>query len=287
MTFKDFFMRQPWWGKLIGALFGYLTAGSVGAVFGILAGNFFDKGLAQHFLRPYWTLHAEKNKQVQQLFFKATFIAMGYIAKSSGRVSETDIEMARAIMAEMRLKGEQSALAKQYYREGKSKSTPLSALLIELKKACYYKPILLNLFVDIQYRAAFTHGFTPEKMNAFNQILSDLNFAELNKQYRFYEDFGQQTTHKASQQSTEGPSYHRPSRPYQASDRLAQAYTLLNLTPNATHQEVKKAYRRLMSKHHPDKLIAQGLPASMIKMANEKTQAISKAYEEICATKGW
>ncbi len=55
----------------------------------------------------------------------------------------------------------------------------------------------------------------------------------------------------------------------------------------ASKQEVKKAYRRLLSRNHPDKLIAQGLPEAMIKVANEKTQKIMKAYELICRSKGW
>ena len=50
---------------------------------------------------------------------------------------------------------------------------------------------------------------------------------------------------------------------------------------------VKRAYRRLMSQHHPDKLVAKGLPEEMIKMATEKTQEIKSAYELIKKSKGW
>ncbi len=50
---------------------------------------------------------------------------------------------------------------------------------------------------------------------------------------------------------------------------------------------MKRAYRRLISRNHPDKLIAQGLPEEMIKIANDKTQKITKAYEQICTSKGW
>ena len=68
---------------------------------------------------------------------------------------------------------------------------------------------------------------------------------------------------------------------------LDHAYAILEVSPTSSKQDVKRAYRRLMSKNHPDKLIAKGLPESMIKIANEKTQAISKAYEQICESKGW
>ena len=72
-----------------------------------------------------------------------------------------------------------------------------------------------------------------------------------------------------------------------SSSLLSQAYVLLDISPTSTKQEVKRAYRRLISRNHPDKLIAQGLPEAMIKVANNKTQQITKAYQQICTSKGW
>jgi DnaJ like chaperone protein len=48
----------------------------------------------------------------------------------------------------------------------------------------------------------------------------------------------------------------------------------------------KKAYRRLMSENHPDKLIAKGVPDEMIKIATERSQEISNAYEVIRNARG-
>src|SRR5690606_10353061 len=63
--------------------------------------------------------------------------------------------------------------------------------------------------------------------------------------------------------------------------QLQNAYRVLGLAPTADDAEVKKAYRRLMSRHHPDKLMAKGLSPEMIKMATQKTQQIKSAYEQI------
>lgn len=49
---------------------------------------------------------------------------------------------------------------------------------------------------------------------------------------------------------------------------------------------VKRAYRRLMNEHHPDKLVAKGLPPEMMEMAKEKAQQIQAAYDLICKVKG-
>ena len=59
------------------------------------------------------------------------------------------------------------------------------------------------------------------------------------------------------------------------------AYAVLGVTASATDVEVKRAYRRLMSQHHPDKLVSQGLPKEMLELAKRKTQDIQAAYELI------
>ncbi len=62
---------------------------------------------------------------------------------------------------------------------------------------------------------------------------------------------------------------------------INEAYDLLGVKASDSDTEIKKAYRRLMSQHHPDKLVSKGLPEEMIKLATEKTQQIKKAYEQI------
>jgi len=68
---------------------------------------------------------------------------------------------------------------------------------------------------------------------------------------------------------------------------LEEAYEVLGVSSHASHDEIKKAYRKLMNQHHPDKLAARGLPSSMIKRAQEKTQQILAAYDMIRETRGF
>lgn len=296
MTFRDFFIITTWWGKIIGAFFGYLIAGPTGALFGLLVGNFFDRGLAHYFSNPHWFYYSEKRKVVQQIFFEATFSIMGHLAKADGRVTEKEIHIARQLMDEMRLSREQKILAKRLFNEGKQSLFNLNEILEKLKKSCKDNRDLLKLFLDIQYRAALTDGLNTKKIQLLDVIFSKLDFAPLHKQYRFYEDFGTgysyeqpNNNHQQSQQKSSSESYSSYSKyNYQSTKtNLDYAYALLEIVPNANKQEVKRAYRRLLSRNHPDKLIAQGLPQEMIKMANEKTQKIVKAYELICESKGW
>ncbi|CAM2856059.1 co-chaperone DjlA [Legionella worsleiensis] len=306
MSFRDFFTLSTWWGKLLGAFFGFLTAGPLGALFGILVGNFFDKGLAAHFANPHWYYISEKKKAVQKAFFETTFSVMGHIAKADGRVTEQEINMAKLLMKEMRLSSEQVTLAKRLFNEGKNKQFKLDSALFELKRICRDNRELLKLFVDIQYRAAQVDGLTTAKIKVLDVVFACLGFAPLHRQYRFYDDFNytsyaqqqaqaeyyRNQQQQKQQENTQSHQYSSSNKQYYSKQQspqnnLAHAYALLEVHPGSSKQEVKRAYRQLLSRNHPDKLIAQGLPEEMIKLANDKTHKIMKAYELICQNQGW
>ena len=70
------------------------------------------------------------------------------------------------------------------------------------------------------------------------------------------------------------------------SEQLSQAYRVLECSPSSTDDEIVKAYRRQLSRNHPDKLKANGLPDSMIEHAKQQTQQIIEAYELLKERRG-
>ena len=70
------------------------------------------------------------------------------------------------------------------------------------------------------------------------------------------------------------------------SEQLQQAYSVLECSPTTSDGELVKAYRRQLSRNHPDKLKANGLPDSMIEHAKQRTQQIIEAYELIRERRG-
>ena len=67
---------------------------------------------------------------------------------------------------------------------------------------------------------------------------------------------------------------------------LQQSYAALGLKEDASAHEIKRAYRKLVSQHHPDKLVSQGLPEEMMEMSKKRVREINAAYDKIKAAKG-
>jgi DnaJ like chaperone protein len=69
-------------------------------------------------------------------------------------------------------------------------------------------------------------------------------------------------------------------------DRLADAYAALGVSEDASPAEIKRAYRKLISQNHPDKLAARGLPESMRAVAEERSREINAAYDLVKSARG-
>lgn len=270
---------MSWWGKLVGGAFGFMVGGPLGALLGVALGHNFDRGLAG--LPEEELLEPGARERVQTAFFTATFSVMGHLAKADGRVSEDEIALARVVMAEMDLPQDRRRTAMRLFDEGKAPHFPLDDVLDQFRRECRRRMTLLQMFVEIQLQAAYADGILD---SAEERILlhvcerlgfSEFVFRRLEQMVRAHMHFsgaGRGGRHVA--QAPRGPS-------------LDDAYAILSVSPNTPDAEVKKSYRRLLSQHHPDKLVSKGLPEEMMKMAATKTHEIRQAYERVKEARGF
>jgi DnaJ like chaperone protein len=263
-----------WWGKFLGGAFGFLLAGPLGALIGVALGHNFDRGLSGR-MRDY--LGPGAQERVQTVFFTTLFSVMGHIAKADGRVSENEIELARSVMRRMNLNPQMREAAIRLFNQGKQSDFPLNDILIQFRSECQRRRNLMQMFVEILMHAAYADGrLHAQERSVLEQIrqrlgFSAAEFAHLEALVRNARHFG-------------GGGFAREA-PVSPQAARREAYEILGVAETASDIEVKKAYRRLMNQHHPDKLVAKGLPEEMIKLANEKTQEIKKAYELIKASR--
>ncbi len=286
---------MKWEGKLIGGTIGLITLGPLGAVIGLVVGHLFDAGqlsVATFGARP-------DPRLVNELFFPTTFRVMGHIAKADGRVTEQEIASARAIMYAMHLQGPQIQAAIGYFTEGKQPGFDVDTALSRLRASIARFPDLAQFFIEIQLQASLAgNGLSAVPRSRLQRValllgLSARDFAQLENLLRFRQ---RASAAAGGPSAGYGPG---PGHAYGAggagggmgataanNEVIAQAYSLLEATTQMSDEEVVKAYRRQMSRHHPDKLKANGLPPSMLERAKERTQQIQSAYEVIREWRG-
>jgi len=251
-----------------------MLGGPLGAVLGAALGHKFDKGLEG---LPAGGIEWDSGdrERVQTAFFTATFTVMGRVAKADGRVTAEEIGLAEMVMSQMSLSPEMRQTAIRLFNQGKADDFPLDQVLEQFRQECHRRQTLVQMFLEIQLQAAYADG----RMDAAEEALllhicERLNISEFT--FRRLEQMIRAERHGAGRRQAAAPQ----------GLSLADAYAILDVKPGASDQEVKKAYRRLMSQHHPDKLVAKGLPEEMMKLAVQKTKEIRKAYELIKESRG-
>jgi DnaJ like chaperone protein len=260
-------------GKVVGGAIGLLAGGPIGAAVGVLLGHQFDEYSSEP-EDPRLRNEAD-SAAIGDQFFRAAFRTMGHVAKSDGRVSESEIAAARAVMSDLRLTPPQVRAAIDYFTAGKQPDFNLNAELAALAAICRGRPGLLRTFLEIQVRAALAGnnmegpvrqllGYMAKRLS-----VSMMELAQIEAVLRIRSGtFRQQPTRNT------------------ANEQLQQAYSVLECTPATSDSDLVKAYRRQLSRHHPDKLKANGLPESMIEHAKQRTQQIIEAYELIRERRG-
>jgi DnaJ like chaperone protein len=256
---------MSWTGKLVGVIVGSF-AGPLGAAVGLFLGHQFDRGVEAR--------RGATWNEVGHVFFETTFSLMGHLAKADGRVSEAEIRVARGVMSRMRLDAAQVQEAIRLFTAGKAADWPMERELGRLHAALGSRHSLRRAFIEIQMEAALADGsLSPVARELLWRVahaleLSRVELAQVEALLRLGRSFGRGGGAPAAQPSA------------------ADAYRVLGVEPGASDAEVKLAYRRLMNQHHPDKLRARGMPASMIPVAEARTREIRAAWDTLRAARG-
>jgi DnaJ like chaperone protein len=259
-------------GKLIGALIG-MRYGFFGFLLGLIIGHVFDRAFSRSRSR---FSGFESLPLTEHPFFATVFLLAGQLAKADGRITPAEIAGAEKLMTEFGLNGDARTEAIALFKRGAAHEFQFEAQLADFLQKTGRQPALKRMLLE--YLVAFAladGGLHQAERDILERVAAaiGINHAQFSMLLDMLQ--AQQQFHQGGYSYSSGPGA-APRR-----DELADAYRALGVSSDASAAEVKKAYRKLMSQHHPDKLMSQGVPADMIKLATEKTQEIQKAYEVI------
>ena len=257
---------MSWWTSVLGGALGYMIGGPLGAMLGVAFAGNLSKGKS-NFRGSASDYRPGDQQRVQAAFFSSVCSVMGYIAKVDGKVSKSEILLAQQVMQHMQLSEDMQKAAKELFNQGKQKDVNLDEVLEQFRTESHRRTHLVRMFLEIQIQATYADGvFDDKEYDALKYIAQKLRFP-IHELERLIQQFS-----VASGKSSKLT--------------IDDAYVILGADKSLTDKELKRAYRRLLAQHHPDKLVAKGLPDEMIKLANDKTQEIISAYELIKKHRG-
>ena len=251
-----------WAGKLVAGLVGLVKGGFWGAVLGVFIGHWFDQ----------WLSGTRSTRQIQQVFSNSLFATLGYLAKADGRVSEAEIAVAEALFVRMALSADDKRSAIAQFNRGKQADFNLHRELQEFSRMSMLRPDLRRIFIEILLDALFADGRMTEPERRVLMLVAE----ELHITHRVLDRLIEAYGSGPAGSYQAGPEAH-----------AEEAYRVLGVSRNASAAHIKRAYRKLMSQYHPDKLIAKGLPPEMLEVAKQKAKDVNTAYDRIKELKGF
>ena len=258
-----------YWGKIIGTVAGAITLKPWFVLLGLILGHQFDRGFATRF-RDFES-QSKTAGRLPEEYIRPLFQAMGHLAKSDGRVSEEEIRAARAVMHRLGLGPGRVRNAMHWFEEGKRSDFPLQETVRHTRSIAARNPELRLLFLRMLLEVALAKDSLSRRERALIWTvctefdIGRVDLAQLEAMIRAQKGF---------RRSPEGNA---------DASRVRAAYATLGVDSTASNAEIKKAYRRLMSQNHPDKIAGSNPSDDLVATAERRTKEVRGAYEMLKA----
>lgn len=222
----------------------------------------------------------------QKIFLETVFQLMGRLAKVDGRVSQSEIKHTERFMDQLGMQAERRRDAIALFKEGSEASFDVDAALKRFTSSCGKSAHLTHLLMVYLLGVAVADGKLDQaEEQLLRKIGSTLGMSAMALDRLISMTEGQDQFGGGHYEHARGSSGRQRGAPSRK-DNLSAAYQALGAKAADSDAVVKRAYRKLMSEFHPDKLIGQGVPEDMVRVATERSQEIQKAYNVIKTHRG-
>ncbi|MFK8010950.1 MAG: co-chaperone DjlA [Marinicellaceae bacterium] len=272
-------------GALIGAIIGFKAGSVIGMILLGYFGYSVDTWIAENILgRP------SHKAKIQESYFEALFTSIGKLAKADGTVSAQEIQKCELIMQNMQLNSVQRKSAIQFFNKGKQSNSNINPVIDKFNRATGRSFSVKQMFLEMLIEVAIAEGsINQAEWNLLEDICTRIRFPQqllvALVKMRGFNIKGQKSQSNSQRQ---GNQYRQKQRQWQPpKQHKVNSYEVLGVSPSDSKTVIRRAYKKLMSSHHPDKLIAKGLPPEMVEIAKKKTQSIQAAWEDVKELRGF
>jgi DnaJ like chaperone protein len=249
--------------KWIGLIAGFYMLGIIGGLLGLFIGSIIDRARAF----GVGGVNPLTAAQRQAVFLETLFVLKGKLAKADGRISQDEIDHVEAFIKKLGMTAEHRQAAISQFKLGASPDFDITETITRFKQHCGHTINLRQvLLVYLTVMALADGKLDPAERSILEQVSIQLGYSAA--------EFNRILEMVLNQAHFSQP---RPD----SKSALEDAYKALGVTADSSDQEIKRAYRKLMSQYHPDKLMGQGVPEDMIAVATEQTKEIQLAYDLI------
>ena len=249
--------------RILGVLAGFFVLGILGSILGFLLGSIIDRFRIPGAGR----MSSFTATRRQSVFLETVFILMGKLAKADGRVSETEIAHVEQFMLKLGMTPDHRLKAIALFKRGALPMFDIKPKLAEFMTVCGNSRNLRQMLLVYLIIMGMSDGqLNAAEVRLLREIAERLGYSRT--AFDRLLDMVLNQTHFAGGQAM-------------SANALGDAYKALGVSERSSDQEIKHAYRKLMSQYHPDKLMGQGLPEEMISVATEQAKEVQAAYDLI------
>ena len=235
------------WGKIIGGTTGFALGGPLGAIIGIMIGGSFDRSA-----RKFSSSNQISQQQKKNVFALCIIVLSAKIAKADGQVTKEEIY---TFKEKFNIQAEEMSEVSKIFNEAKKSSFGFKNIADQVGNLFSDNKVLLEQLLNNLFYIAEADGLiSSNEVEVLRSISQSFHFNETDFQRIFHS---------------------------RLNNKESDPYKILGVTREDSDNNIRKKWIELSKEHHPDYLIAKGMPKEFIKEANKELSSINLAYDKI------